>query len=371
MTVALVYDRSERDARHRHGLLAPAVAQLDGWKLEAYTSRIELLDRVGAIEAARSTSGSLHRRAVVLADLAANDADLRYVGFELIETLSRHPELRAASARVVVSRHFDGEIVEHAQAVGAHAVIDLDWLESSSADEIAEALQTIAMRPATAESVAPYSTRDQQTVAELLEPLRVALEEAGIVGNGVGWNGTNTLVALIALAEGMPRELVPSWLLGHFDKLRSRLDEAMFNYGTKPEIAREYLLRYAPPLPRPIHVTWLPSLAKVDDWMKDSEVHRGSWLPAAELKWLTQALARRARPALPGSGGPRPANNVRLQQDEYASLVDEAVAVDGLYGRDRSREEVDAALRRMLFTLKLTARELHELRVRDRLRQPG
>jgi hypothetical protein len=353
MTAVLLYDASEGDLLTRQRLLQPAIAELGDYLVETYNSRSEMLARIGG-------SGR-HELFLVLVDLATDDNDRRYAGFEIIETMSRNAELRERTIRVVLTRFFGADMVEHASDLGAHAVIDLGWLQDSPSDDVAETLQALAARKPRAGGTVPYSLSQQASIEQSLDRLHSAMLEFGIVGDGVGWNGRSTLECLIAIAEDVPNSLIEKHNREHARKLSSKLATGLITHGTKPEMARYLLSRFAPPMPRQIEPAWLPDLELVRDWMHDSEIRSATWLAAEELDLLRKAVeewwTHRVTPR---------STSATLQRDEFRELTKAAHAIildrGSVSTGGLCEKAIDVLMRRMLYTVKVTALDVYTLR---------
>jgi hypothetical protein len=343
----LVYDAAPRDLRQRERRLAKP-AELLGWPVRGFTSRNRLLSATSRLPP-RTGSGETP---ISLIDLASNDGDLRLSGFECIDVMARHPSLRRQSQRAVLTRYFDQEVVEHAHALGAHAVIELQWLEQTTPALIASALRSLAARPTTPSGVVLTATETIPGAEALLEPLRVAFEQAKqgrVIGTGVRWNGLTTLEALIAIAEDVPADLVVDHVRAHHKALRETIQPSPYR-GGKHLVAQQFLIRFAPPLPREIQLNWLPRLPDAQAWIRENAIRDATWLLDSDRSLLVALLTTRAMPE---------PQNSRQAGEAFDGLV--ARAVEHVRGdpaqplHDASEGEMNRHLRRLLYTLKLTA----------------
>lgn len=257
------------------------------WELRATQSRNALLLAL----AADAESG---RQSVALVDLRSETGDIEQVGFRIVETIRRHPDLARVCRPVVCTEEMTAANARYADSVGAFAIIDTTWAYEQAGPTLTDAFEWALSQPA-------GELRLHRRRAMLLpaEGADEEDEERDQAAQFRAWFGFAPSDLHLALLWGMANAVELEFLKGYLaqaglavspraaKRQLERLQQAMASEveamdrpeTARAEIARRFLAEVVPPQPDPLPELNWPMLKHVRSiWGSEREIVRRAFL---------------------------------------------------------------------------------------------
>ncbi len=260
---------------------------IEGWALRATQSRNALLRALAADSEAGQDS-------VALIDLRSETGDIEQVGFRIVETIRRHPDLARVCRPMICTEEMTAANARYADSVGAFAVVDTTWAYAQDGPTLTELFQW-ALAEATGE-LRLHRRRARLLPQEGADEDDEQREQAAQFRAWFGFAPKDLHLALLwGMANAVELEFLKSYVaqaglaasprvakrqLERLQQAMAAEVEAMDRPETaRAEIARRFLAEVVPPQPDPLpEISW-PMLAHVRDiWEHDREVVRRAFL---------------------------------------------------------------------------------------------
>lgn len=260
---------------------------IEGWELRATQSRNALLRAV----AADAESG---QDSVALVDLRSETGDIEQVGFRIVETIRRRPDLARVCRPLICTEEMTAANARYADTVGAFAVIDTTWAYAQAGPTITEALDW-----ALGETASELRLHRRRALLLPEEGADEDDEERDQEAHFRAWFGFAPndlhLALLWGMANAVELEFLKSYVAEaglavspraakrHLERLQQAMAvevEAMDRPETaRAEIARRFLAEVVPPQPDPLPELNWPMLAHVREiWESEREIVRRAFL---------------------------------------------------------------------------------------------